>query len=206
ICSGHFFYTPDKRGLSIVRKDVINKFLFDETIEPGDNMWKDKVRAYLAEYFKLNTFEIAIPSLRDENLAPAGKTGVVVSLLFDYKLSRKIDALGWGNEMKNLMEQLTVDILDETIFPGWKEKVIEKFSSSPLTIRKMTGNTDGAITGWAFTNAYMPSVNHMLHVAKSVLTPLPDIFQAGQWVYSPAGLPISILTGKLAADKVLKSK
>lgn len=206
ICSGHFFYTPDKRGLSIVQKDVINTFLLDETIEPGDNMWKDKVREYLAEYFKLNTFEIAIPSLRDENLAPSGKTGVVVSLLFDYKLSRKIDALGWSNEMKNLMEQLTVDILDETIFPGWKDKVIEKFSSSPLTIRKMTGNTDGAITGWAFTNAYMPSVNHMLHVAKSVLTPLPDVFQAGQWVYSPAGLPISILTGKLAADKVLKSK
>lgn len=206
ICSGHFFYTPDRRGLSLVGKEVINEFIRDDSIDPGDQIWKSKVMEYLAEYFKLNTFEIAIPSLRDENLAPAGKTGVVVSLLFDYKLSRKIDALGWGNEMKNLMEQLTVDILDDSIFTGWKDKVIEKFSSSPLTIRKMTGNTDGAITGWAFTNAYMPSVNHMLHVAKSVLTPLPDVFQAGQWVYSPAGLPISILTGKLAADKVLKSK
>ena len=104
------------------------------------------------------------------------------------------------------MENLTIEILDESIFPGMKDKVLEKFSSSPLTIHKLTSNTEGAITGWAFTYAYIPSVNHMLHVAKSVLTPIPDVFQAGQWVYSPAGLPISILTGKLAADKVLKSK
>jgi hypothetical protein len=41
-------------------------------------------------------------------------------------------------------------------------------------------------------------------VASSVLTPIPDTYQAGQWTYSPSGLPISILTGKLAADKVLK--
>jgi hypothetical protein len=27
--------------------------------------------------------------------------------------------------------------------------------------------------------------------------------QAGQWVYSPSGLPISILTGKFAAYKAL---
>jgi hypothetical protein len=41
-------------------------------------------------------------------------------------------------------------------------------------------------------------------VAQSVLTPIPDVFQAGQWTFSPSGLPISILTGKLAADKVKK--
>ena len=33
---------------------------------------------------------------------------------------------------------------------------------------------------------------------------VPDIVQAGQWTYSPSGLPISILTGKLAADRVMK--
>ena len=29
-------------------------------------------------------------------------------------------------------------------------------------------------------------------------------YQAGQWTYSPSGLPIAILTGKLAADQVTK--
>jgi hypothetical protein len=30
------------------------------------------------------------------------------------------------------------------------------------------------------------------------------VYQAGQWTYSPSGVPISILTGKLAADKAIK--
>jgi hypothetical protein len=41
---------------------------------------------------------------------------------------------------------------------------------------------------------------------RSIDTVLPSVYQAGQWVYSPSGLPISILMGKLAADKVLKHK
>ena len=49
-----------------------------------------------------------------------------------------------------------------------------------------------------------PAVNSLPRVASSVLTPIPDTYQAGQWTYSPSGLPISILTGKLAADRVLK--
>jgi hypothetical protein len=36
------------------------------------------------------------------------------------------------------------------------------------------------------------------------MTPIPDTYQAGQWTFSPSGMPISILTSKLAADRVLK--
>ena len=37
---------------------------------------------------------------------------------------------------------------------------------------------------------------------KSVTTSIPDVFKAGQWTYSPAGVPMSILTGKIAADHI----
>jgi hypothetical protein len=47
-------------------------------------------------------------------------------------------------------------------------------------------------------------VSSLTKVTRSVLTPIPDTYQAGQWTYSPSGLPISILTGKLAADRILK--
>jgi hypothetical protein len=50
----------------------------------------------------------------------------------------------------------------------------------------------------------MPVINKLQNADRSVKTPVPSIFQAGQWVYSPSGVPIAILTGKLAADKVLK--
>ena len=58
--------------------------------------------------------------------------------------------------------------------------------------------------GWEFqTN--MPVINRIQIAQRAVMTPLPSIYQAGQWAYSPAGVPMAILTGKLAADKILKS-
>ncbi len=204
LCTGHFFYTPKKEGLSELQKDDIDLFLTDPELNPDDIALKNSVKKYLNEYCELNTFEISIPVLRDKNLAPEGQTGLIVSILFDYQLAKKIDDHGWTLEIKDFLENTFIRVLDESIFPGIRGKVTDRFSSSPLTIEKFTGNTDGGITGWAFTNPYLPVVTKMLKVAASVDTPIPSVYQAGQWVYSPAGLPISILTGKLASDKVLK--
>ena len=206
ICTGHFFYTPDKRGLSTVAKKDIEDFLNTHANHSDNPELKNRVKKYLTEYFNLNTFEIAIPVLRDPALAPDGKVGLAVSLFLDYSLDKKIEEYGWAEEMKDYMETITIEILSETIFPGIKNKVSKRFSSSPLTIEKLTGNTHGAITGWAFTNQYVPAVKKMLKVNDSVNTILPSVYQAGQWTYSPSGFPMSIVTGKLAADKVLKQK
>ena len=206
ICTGHFFYTPDKRGLSTVSAEKIEVLLKSPKIQPDNSELKSRVKEYLREYFTLNTFEIAIPALRDPSLAPQGKVGLEVSLFLDYSLDKRIEEFGWTNELRDYMEGLTIDILNETIFPGIKEKVTDRFSSSPLTIERLTGNTHGALTGWAFTNPFVPAVNQMLKVNNSVNTILPSVYQAGQWTYSPSGFPMSIVTGKLAADRVIKNK
>ncbi|TVR70451.1 MAG: NAD(P)/FAD-dependent oxidoreductase [Marinilabiliales bacterium] len=203
ICTGHFFYTPDKRGLSTVSTKDIETFLNSREIQSDNSELKSRIKNYLLEYFKMNTFEIAIPVLRDPDLAPAGKVGLEVSLFLDYELDKKIDEHGWTKEIRDYMEVITIDILNETIFPGLKDKVCDRFSSSPLTIEMLTGNTHGALTGWAFTNPFIPAVNQMLKVNDSVRTILPSVFQAGQWTYSPSGFPMSIVTGKLSADRAI---
>lgn len=205
ICTGHFFYTPDKRGLSTVSTKDIEEFLNSSEIQSDNLELKSRVKNYLLEYFKMNTFEIAIPVLRDPDLAPAGKVGLEVSLFLDYELDKKINEYNWTKEMRDYMEVITIDILNETIFPGVKDKVSYRFSSSPLTIEILTGNTHGALTGWAFTNTIIPAVNQMLKVNDSVKTILPSVFQAGQWTYSPSGFPMSIVTGKLSADRAISS-
>ena len=85
------------------------------------------------------------------------------------------------------------------------DKIIGSFSFSPLSIENRVGSSEGAITGWSFQSP-VPVVNKIQISDRSVYTPIPSVFQAGQWAYSPAGVPMSILTGKLAADKVLKQK
>jgi phytoene dehydrogenase-like protein len=202
IASAHFFYTPSAAGLSHVRPDELLGG------EPGDptRLTGDKALmfAWLKRFVQLNTFEISIPVLRDGNLAPEGKAGFIVSLLFDHALAKHIRAKGWYDEFRQLMSDYIVEVLDASIYPGLKEAVIDRFTSTPLTIERVAGTSDGAITGWAFTNDFIPAVNKQPRIASSVLTPIPDVYQAGQWTYSPSGLPIAILTGKLAADRIIK--
>ena len=200
IANAHLFYTPDNAGLSSLGSATIMQ-------SDGQSYSNDKqvIFAWLKKYFELTTFEISCPAMRNAKLAPEGKTGLIVSTLFDYPLAIHIEKMGWYDEFKAFSAQTILDVLNASIYPGFKDKVMDSFVSTPITLQKLTGNSDGAITGWSFTNSSVPAVNRMSKVAKSVLTPIPNVLQAGQWVFSPSGLPISIMTGKLAADKVRKN-
>jgi phytoene dehydrogenase-like protein len=127
-----------------------------------------------------------------------------VSVLFDYKLTKHIQEMGWYEKFKLFAETCILDTLDSSIYPGVKDAIFHKFSSSPLTIERYTGNADGAITGWSFTNHPMPAEHRLPKIFSATDTSIPSVFQAGQWTYSPSGFPIAILTGKLASDRVIK--
>jgi phytoene dehydrogenase-like protein len=191
IATEHFFYTPSSRGL--LQAATISLANKEETIK------------CLEDHFRYNTYEIACPALRDSGLAPAGKTGLVISTLFDYSVARKIFDDGWYEEFKSLGENMIIDTFDQSIYPGIKDKIICRFSSTPLTFFDKLGNSEGAITGWGFDNEEIPVETSLSRIAHSVKTSIPDVFQAGQWTFSPSGLPVSIITGKLAADAVRKS-
>ena len=194
----HVFYTPYKKGLDGIKA---------ESLKAPDGTFTDDreiIEAWLRAYFTYTTYEISIPVLRDESLAPKDKTGLIISVLMDYSLVRHIEQMGWYEEFKTLAEEKVIEVLDQTVYPRLAQHISDRFSSTPLTVEKATGNTDGAITGWAFTNKRIPAVSNLPSIAKSVNTHIPDIYQAGQWTFSPSGLPISIITGKMAADRVIK--
>jgi len=195
IAHGHFFYTPSRQGLGETHRADLNELLRNFSI-----VKKEEVYAWLDKFVGLNTFEISIPGLKDAGLVPPGKTGVIVSCLAEYDLFRQIRAAGWLEEFIVALENRMINVLSDSVYPMLKDKIIARFSFSPLSIESRVGSSEGAITGWAFQES-MPVVNKIQSADRSVLTPFPSIFQAGQWVYSPAGVPMSILTGKLAADK-----
>ncbi len=202
VSSPHFFYTPDKLGMNALCEE------YGQSSEEGYG-WRglsgrQELSRWVRRYLELTTYEISIPAMRDKAMAPEGKTGLVISSLMDYGLVERIRDEGWYDEFKKLCEETILDVLAATVYPGLKDSVIGAMVSTPLTLAKMTGNTEGAITGWAFTNRPVPAVSSLPRIARSIDTPIPDVIQAGQWVFSPSGLPISILTGKLAADRAVK--
>ncbi|MEJ2758189.1 MAG: NAD(P)/FAD-dependent oxidoreductase [Anaerolineales bacterium] len=156
------------------------------------------------DFLKLNTFEVSIPALRDPALAPEGKTGLMISCLFDYQIVEKIEKAGWYGEFKEFVEDRIIRIFSESIYPDLNKDVLFKFSSTPLTINKVSGSSEGAITGWSFETD-IPVMHVLKDIPKSALTPIPGVFQAGQWAYAPAGVPIAMLTGWHASQEVIKS-
>ena len=191
IASEHFFYTPVRSGQSLAGE-------IPTAAERGE------IEKWLEKFFALTTYEISIPVLRDASLAPPGKTGLIISVLFDYQLTKAVQQQGWYEEFKTFCESCIIKTLDTSIYPGIQKAMIHQFSSTPLTMQKLSGNTDGAITGWAFTNDPIPAEYRIPKIMNAIKTPIPGILQAGQWTYSPSGLPISLLTGKIAADRVIK--
>ena len=198
IANGHFFYTPAKSGLGETHREELHQLL-----SRFDKVEKESILTWLAKFTRLNTYEISVPGLKDPELAPPGKTGLIISFLAEYDLFSKIQKAGWLDEFISKLEDQVLAVISDSVYPMLKDKIMARFSYTPLSIENRVGSSEGAITGWSFQKS-MPVINKIQSAARSVLTPLPSIYQAGQWAYSPAGVPMSILTGKLAADRVLK--
>lgn len=197
ISKGHFFYTPSKKGLGEIHRTELRSLL-----DNWDKLTKKQILSWLDKFAKLNTYEISIPGLKDKELVPEGKTGVIISFLAEYDLFYKVKESGWYEEFKDELESRVINVLSNSIYPNLKDNISAQFSFSPLSIKDRVGSSEGAITGWSFENP-VPVFSKIQHADRSVITPIPSIFQAGQWTYSPAGVPMSILTGKLAADEII---
>ncbi len=198
IAEGHFFYTPSKKGLGETHRKELKTIL-----DNFDRIDKKEIIAWLKKFTELNTYEISIPGLKNPSLVPEGKTGLIISFLAEYDLFKKVEEAGWYDEFVEKLEELIIETINNSIYPFLKGNVMDRFSFSPLSIEKRTGSSEGSIVGWSFENP-IPVVNKIQLSDKSVFTPIDTIYQAGQWAASPAGVPMSILTGKLAADKAIK--
>jgi phytoene dehydrogenase-like protein len=184
----HAFETPATEGVHSI----------------GDWRAAEDLWAWIDRYLARTTYEISCPALRDPTLAPAGQTGIIVSTLFDYELVRTMRERGMYDALKARCTDKILSVLG-AMYPELAERVRFTLCSTPWTIERMTGNTEGGLNGWSFTNSVMPAEHRFTKMQKSVRHPIAGIVQCGQWTFSPAGIPTCILTGKLAADRVLKN-
>lgn len=150
----HYFYTPQPAGYPLDR--------VAELLDPADSgrvytTDKERIWAWIANYLESTTYECSIPVLRDASLAPPGRTGLIVSTLFDYSLARHIRDLGWYDEFKEMIARKIIEVLDGSAYPGVRQAVVERFSSTPLTIERYTGNSGGPLpVGPSRTGGYRP--------------------------------------------------
>jgi all-trans-retinol 13,14-reductase len=200
IAHGHFFYTPSRQGLGETHRSEL-----DAMLQNWENVSRDDTLRWLDRFCQLNTYEVSIPVLKEPAAAPPGKTGLIVSTLFEYDLVRRIRDDGWYQEFKMAVEERMIAVLAESIYPMLKDKVLFRFSATPITIANVVNSSEGAIVGWSFETP-IPVTNSLLRINDAPKTAIPHVLKAGQWAYSPTGVPTAILTGRLAVDALGISK
>ncbi|MBI9107605.1 MAG: NAD(P)/FAD-dependent oxidoreductase [Spirochaetales bacterium] len=198
ISKGHFIYTPQLEGLGELHRKQLEQIKqnFDKTA-------KHELFEWLKNFCVYNSYEISIPVLKDSSLAPESKTGLIISLMFDGEIFEMVEKAGWYDEFREKTMEYILDNLEKSIYPGFKDKIIFKESATPITLMNMFKTTNGAITGWSLEEK-PPVPNSLAGITSTAKTAIPYIYKAGQWSYSPSGVPIAILTGKIAAGAIQK--
>ncbi len=193
ISRGHCLYAPSRQGLADARFGGIARLK-----ETFADLAKEDFFAWLEAYCARNSFEISIPALKDPSLAPPGKTGLEISVLFDGEITRLAEARGWLEETRERAAEAMIGALDASIYPGLRKNILFRSVSTPLTVARRFLTDGGAITGWSL-EARSPVPSSLPGVFSAVRTGIPRVWKAGQWSFSPSGVPIALLTGRIAA-------
>lgn len=195
---GHFIYTPHSHGLGNIHRTQLEYLKTNFT-----QLTKEEFFHWLKEFCYYNSYEISIPILKDPSTAPHNKTGLIISLLFDGELFEMVKEANWYNELKEKTIFYMLQTLEDSIYPDLTKKILFKESATPVTLMTMFNNTNGAITGWSLEEK-APVANRLTQIMSTAKTKIPDVFKSGQWTYSPSGVPIAILTGRIAAKAIQK--
>lgn len=181
---GHLFYAPDLTGMG-----------------EGDRDRED--------YFARVPQELSVPCLHQASLAPRGRTGLILSALtsWGYAENWGLDAGKPTERYRRLGEKFARQMVTslETFIPGLSHRVELCATATPYTLETRTSNFQGAIMGWSYDRKKAFHQTSLLRIARSVETPIPNLLMAGHWSFSPGGSPVAVLTGKLAARRILRA-
>lgn len=143
---------------------------------------------------------IMMHSLRNPSQAPEGMATVQLMTPFPYDYmgywKRNTDGTR-GKEYIELKETLAEKLITavEKIIPQLSQHIVYKDIATPLTFERYTLNSEGASHGW------FPTPGAKMRSQK---TPIKNLYQAGHWTFPGFSIFSVVISGKNAAQLVLK--
>ena len=141
-------------------------------------------------YFAKVDCEIYSPSLINPELAPNGKSSLMIET---FSPGGWMDDWGSGNReeyerLKNLAATGLIETASQLI-PNLKEKIIVKDAATPLTFERYTHNTKGASSSWSWNphKRFYPDM-----ISQGTITPVKDLFIGSCWSTQMGGIPGAI--------------
>jgi phytoene dehydrogenase-like protein len=156
------------------------------------------------DFFSYTPVEMSIPVLNNPDLAPPGKSGIIISALAKSGFSGNwATQSGKSNSAYSELKEIVADQLiaiAQKVIPGLGEHILFRQIATPHTYSRYTLNTEGSICGWTYDRQTTFHRKGTGGMGTSMLTPVRNLLQAGHWTVYPGGAPVCILSGRLAAS------
>ncbi len=137
----------------------------------------------------------------DKSFAPEGKAVLQANLLQsdeDYEYWSSLTREAYLEKKEEISSAITQRILKE--FPELSGRIKLLDCWTPLTYNRYCNAYHGSYMGFVTT------VGNKQMRFKGVVKGISNLFIAGQWVMSPGGLPIAVISGKFAIQRILKKQ
>ena len=137
----------------------------------------------------------------DKSFAPGGKAVLQANLLQsdeDYLFWESLSPEEYKAKKAELAGGITRRIVRE--FPELEGRIELLDAWTPLTYNRYCNAYHGSYMGFVTT------ANNKQMRFKGVVKGVSDLYVAGQWIMSPGGLPIAVISGKFAVQRILKKQ
>ena len=138
----------------------------------------------------------------EPSFAPSGKSVIIVYFLADYEWWKELHNDQGLAAYKVEKERLAQQILEriEQQYPELKGKIRNIDVTTPLTHERYCGAYKGSWMSFGIT----PKGKQLMHNGK--IKGLKNLYMAGQWLIPSGGLPIAVITGKWAIQRICKQE
>jgi phytoene dehydrogenase-like protein len=152
------------------------------------------------EFFRKVSIGLYAPSLHDANLAPEGKSGLMIQAISPY---RWMDNWGGADRLKyrELKEKVKEALIAKasTLIPDLGGHIEFSDLATPRTYERFTGNTDGATSAWSWNpkNKFYKNI-----MSIRVDTPIRNLLIGSCWSCQIGGVPGAIGAARKCAQKI----
>ena len=137
----------------------------------------------------------------DKSFAPEGKAVLQTNINQredDFNYWASLSAEDYKKEKTRLAEEISKRIVKE--FPELEGKLELLDCWTPKTYDRYCHAYKGAYMGFITTPSAKPAR------VKGAVKGLKNLYLAGQWIMSPGGLPVAVISGKFAVQRILKKE
>jgi phytoene dehydrogenase-like protein len=186
-------------GLDIPREKMKEYLKIPHVFYGEDNPDLDIYNSGDEDYFDKTWVMLYSPSLMNAELAPEGKSSLMIHAMVPYKW---MNDWGGGNretyrELKDKAKKALIEKATAVI-PDLKEHIEFDDAATPLTYERYTHNTDGATSAWSW-NPHKKFYDQGM--TANVKTPVKNLLIGSCWAIQIGGVPGAIG----AAMKCVKS-